>query len=162
MIPLQRMWTLLRKFLSLPGERKLQLLHCWLLLWGVRGALLVLPSQALLAWAKRSLRPDRISSPEERRTEGRKLAAMVAQCSRAVPGARCLARALTLQVLLGHRGHPCDLHIGVARSPREGFTSHAWIVLDGEVVLGGTGAPLAYRSILVSASRRTQASIQGS
>lgn len=50
---------------------------------------------------------------------------------------KCLARALTTQVLLNHYGHTCELRIGVAKTETEGFVAHAWIERDGQVLIGG-------------------------
>lgn len=49
----------------------------------------------------------------------------------------CLNRALAAQLLLGRRGQPADLRIGVARGAGGEFKAHAWIESEGRVVLGG-------------------------
>jgi hypothetical protein len=51
----------------------------------------------------------------------------------------CLNRALAAQLLLGRRGQPADLRIGVARFEGGEFKAHAWVESEGRVVLGGGG-----------------------
>ena len=49
----------------------------------------------------------------------------------------CLVRALTLQRLLAHNGHPSELRIGVARSG-ETLQAHAWLMDNtGQTLVGG-------------------------
>jgi hypothetical protein len=60
--------------------------------------------------------------------------------SRRPPGVKsCLNQALAAQVLLGRRGHPSLVHIGVARGERGQFQAHAWVESGGQVVIGGPG-----------------------
>jgi len=61
-----------------------------------------------------------------------------------VPGATCLTQALSGQVLLARRRYPTRLHIGVAKSSREGLSAHAWLEYDGQIVLGDHGGLAAY------------------
>ena len=63
----------------------------------------------------------------------------VRRVSRAIPGATCLTQALAAQLLLSRRGYSSRLRIGVARAPGGGLRAHAWIEIDGVVVLGGPG-----------------------
>jgi hypothetical protein len=56
--------------------------------------------------------------------------------SRALPGTTCLASAFALQRLLSRHGHASEVHIGVARGS-EGFAAHAWLTVDGRVLVGG-------------------------
>jgi len=57
--------------------------------------------------------------------------------SRYVPSATCLAQALTLQALLSREGICSDLAIGVARGDESGIAAHAWLEVDGSVIIGG-------------------------
>ena len=55
-----------------------------------------------------------------------------------MPGAKsCLTQALAAQVLLGRRGYPTLLHIGVAKGEQGRFRAHAWLESKGKVVIGG-------------------------
>ena len=57
--------------------------------------------------------------------------------SRFVPGATCLTQALAAQALLTQSGFPSQVEIGVARDDLRRLHSHAWVVCQGQVVLGG-------------------------
>jgi hypothetical protein len=61
----------------------------------------------------------------------------VSAVSQYVPAATCLAQALTLQVLLSREGILSDLALGVARDDATGITAHAWLEIDGTVIIGG-------------------------
>jgi transglutaminase superfamily protein len=68
--------------------------------------------------------------------------------SRCTPGAKsCLTHALAAQVMLGRRGYPTLLHIGVANGEQRRFQAHAWLESKGKVIIGGSEqepfAPLA-------------------
>jgi Transglutaminase-like superfamily len=52
------------------------------------------------------------------------------------PGSKCLARALTTQMLLEWQGHSGELQIGVAKSETGLLEAHAWIEVQGQVVIG--------------------------
>jgi hypothetical protein len=51
-------------------------------------------------------------------------------------GAKCLARALTTQVLMHHYSHSGELRIGVAKSTTGSLEAHAWIEHQGQVIIG--------------------------
>lgn len=69
-----------------------------------------------------------------------RIAWAVEAASRRVPLAdRCLPRALVAQAMLNRRGHPAEVHLGVAR-PGGQFTAHAWTTADGAIVVGGEAA----------------------
>ena len=51
-------------------------------------------------------------------------------------GAKCLAKALTTQVLMERRGLICEFKIGVAKNQQDELEAHAWIERDGQVIMG--------------------------
>ena len=51
-------------------------------------------------------------------------------------GAKCLARALTTQILMGQQRYPYDLCIGVLKSEAGDLKAHAWIESDDQIVVG--------------------------
>ncbi len=62
----------------------------------------------------------------------------VAIAGRYAPGrAKCLARALTTQLLLNRYGYRHELHIGVAKDDSQMLEAHAWIEYQGQVIVGG-------------------------
>ncbi len=54
-----------------------------------------------------------------------------------MPGqVKCLARALTTQVIIRRQGYTPDLRIGVAKDEANRLEAHAWLELQGYVVIG--------------------------
>lgn len=51
-------------------------------------------------------------------------------------GAKCLARALTTQILLRRRGYPSELRIGVKKGLGNQLEAHAWVELNHQVIIG--------------------------
>ncbi|MEE9383025.1 MAG: lasso peptide biosynthesis B2 protein [Nannocystaceae bacterium] len=49
---------------------------------------------------------------------------------------RCLPRALAVQQMIRRRGGDASVRLGVAPAPTGGFRAHAWVELDGKVVIG--------------------------
>ncbi len=66
----------------------------------------------------------------------RKWAAAVESAARRIPGTACLPQALALHWLLARIGCRSEIALG-ARSDNA-ITAHAWVEVDGEVVLGAT------------------------
>ncbi len=126
----------LRKFNSLTsGDHRLLLgtfvwlglvrLGLWLLPFGTWRRLLASVSRANPVGAKQG-------SP----TAG-KIVWAVDAASRYMPGgAKCLARALTAQVLMSRRGYSPQLRIGVAKGEEGQLEAHAWVESQGQVVIG--------------------------
>lgn len=71
----------------------------------------------------------------------------VRQAARLVPGATCLTQAIAAQSLLGRRGEPSTVRIGVRRDVRGGFHAHAWLLQHGRTVLGGDESPTQFSTI---------------
>jgi hypothetical protein len=69
----------------------------------------------------------------------------------------CLTQALTVQALLARRGYPSRLHIGVTRGRQGELDGHAWVELDGRILIGGT-VPQLVRFVPLTAfdSRATE------
>ena len=92
-------------------------------------ALWVLPVQKtrkLLALRRRATAP----VPEER------IAWALHHAKRLVPGASCLPQALAAETLLVRSGHTADLRIGVRKTGPDSIEAHAWVEVDGKVVVG--------------------------
>jgi hypothetical protein len=126
----------LRKFLRLPLADQWLLLKSSALLATVRTLLWVLPFPA----ARRLI--ERVGRETVRLTRNpppaKHLAWAVATAGNAVPsGEHCLSQALTLQVFLLRRGHPCRICYGVHRQPGTPFMAHAWVEHDGTILIGG-------------------------
>lgn len=61
----------------------------------------------------------------------------VEKSSRLVPRATCLTRALTLRWLLAQAGESATIAIGVRKDDAGAFKAHAWVVQDGQLLIGG-------------------------
>ncbi len=60
----------------------------------------------------------------------------------------CLRRALWFEALMRRRGIPCEIHFGVAGAATRGqLRAHAWVVVEGEVMLGGESSPTEYSAL---------------
>jgi hypothetical protein len=68
--------------------------------------------------------------------------------SRYLPDATCLPQALSAQALLTHSGFPSQVEMGVAKDELHRFHAHAWVVCQGQVVLGGQDVE-RYNSLVV-------------
>jgi Transglutaminase-like superfamily len=55
---------------------------------------------------------------------------------RRVPGARCLARAVAAEAILDRGGRAPEVRIGARRDTHGGLEAHAWVEVDGRVVVG--------------------------
>ena len=60
----------------------------------------------------------------------------VEAAGRRVPGARCLARAVAAEAILERGRRDPEVHIGARRSERGELEAHAWVEVDGRVVVG--------------------------
>ena len=62
----------------------------------------------------------------------------VRTAGRLIPRASCLTQALAAKLILSRRGYASRLGIGVARGPAHGLRAHAWLEVNGLVVVGGS------------------------
>lgn len=130
MKPLRKVW-----YLS-PSDRYL-LVTSLGLLSAIRLGLWLLPFRTLLRVLGKVSQP--ISPPGQAINPASvgKIVWAVNVVSRYMPGGvKCLARALTTQVLMSQHGHIPELRIGVAKGEEGNLEAHAWIEHQGQVVIG--------------------------
>jgi hypothetical protein len=61
----------------------------------------------------------------------------IAAASSFVPGgSNCLLRAVAAGIMLRHYGFDSALMIGVAKSPEDSLSAHAWLESAGQIVIG--------------------------
>lgn len=129
----------LRKLRRLPSTDHHRLLvQSVLLVSSIRMALWLMPFRTLrrlLRWMSRA----KVESPVADEEDTSRMAWAVTTASRYIPGARCLARALAMQVLLVRRGHTARLRIGVLKDEVGQLQAHAWVESHGRIVIGGIG-----------------------
>ncbi|MCW5980620.1 MAG: lasso peptide biosynthesis B2 protein [Bryobacteraceae bacterium] len=131
-------------FLRLSWRDRFLMGVSFLLLCAMNVALRLIPFRRLLRLVERvSPAPGEGEAPPNP-SEAKRLALAVYSAARYVPGARCLAQALVLRMLLGWNGTPCRLQIGVAKPDVGRLDAHAWVESGGLVLLGGHDAPERY------------------
>lgn len=106
--------------------------EAWAALMGAR-LLMGLPYRLWRGWLVKMIVEGEDGAPDGRT---RAVTWAVAQARRASPGTTCLTRALAAGWMLRRRGQPARLVIGVARG-KDGLEAHAWLELDGVVIVGG-------------------------
>jgi len=75
------------------------------------------------------------------------LVRLLAVACRVVPFTTCLSRAMAGQRLLTSYGHASVFHIGVAREKDLDLEAHAWLSLDGNLILGNIPDLERYREL---------------
>ncbi len=126
----------LRSLLALaPAERGLALRAvAWLGVFRVAIHLVSFPR--LRRWVE--ARPHGGTSAEPAHAAPLAVRRALSRAERSVPGATCLAQALTAELLLRELGAPAVLRLGVSTEPVAGraLDAHAWVESDGMVVVG--------------------------
>jgi hypothetical protein len=126
----------LRSFLEMSNRARVLLLAASILLTGVRLGLLLLPFRNLIKLVTR-ISEGFLHSCFANKVSLGQIVWAVNVVTRYMPGgAKCLARALTTQVLMNWCGYKPELRIGVAKSETGNFEAHAWIEYQGRVVIG--------------------------
>jgi hypothetical protein len=117
-----------------PGELGL-LVRAALTVGVVRMALWLLPARTVM---KAALRPrGRRSDANDRAfPDPETIARAVRVVARRVPYASCLTQAVSTQALLARGGCASDLKIGVGRDTNGSFRAHAWLEVQGRVIIG--------------------------
>jgi hypothetical protein len=132
--------TIKRKFLSLiriGGQGRILFLGAFILLSLIRLSLKLVPFKVLINVLERlqSKFLMRQSLPAQRPVSQLRWA--VNASTHYMPRrAKCLARALTLQVLMQYYGYQPELRIGVAKTDAGMMEAHAWLEYQGSVVIG--------------------------
>ena len=125
-------------FLHLEPEERLLVLEALVVVVAVRLGLWLLSFEKLRALvAQIRQRPSGLQGYHSLSVD--RMAWAVRAVSQYVPQATCLTQALAGQVLLGCRGHPTRLRIGVTKHLQTGLEAHAWLECDGRIVLGDHG-----------------------
>jgi hypothetical protein len=104
----------------------------------VRLALWLMPSRVVLRFVSQMV--ETAPTAAQPTPAVRQLGWAVRAVSRRVPRAHCLTQALATQILLARRGSSSLLRIGVARDTDKVFAAHAWVEIEGGILVGGSGA----------------------
>src|SRR3954453_11602233 len=121
---------MIRRFLKLPARERLLILEAAILVASVRAALWVIPYRILTKWLRGRGEPrgEIYTCPQ--------IAWAVSAVSRYVPKSTCLTQALAAETLLRKYGHQPSVHIGVAKSDAQSLEAHAWVTVQGRIILG--------------------------
>lgn len=121
------------KFLFLSYQKKKLLSQSLLLLSIIRLSLWLFPFR----WLNKAL--SYFDSAAAKQTDWlviNSITQAVRKCSRFVPSATCLTQALTTRTLLRLKGQNPQLKIGVDKDEDNKLLAHAWIEVDGRIVIG--------------------------
>jgi hypothetical protein len=122
------------RLLRLPLAGKFLLLRALLLITAIRLGLRFVPFVKLKAWVE-SIGNQPAKRQQYFTVHGVTWA--VNWAARLTPGgAKCLAKAWTTQILMHQQGYPVDLKIGVAKADAGRLKAHAWIEIEGQVIMG--------------------------
>ena len=122
------------KFARLRPAEKWLFVRIFVLLVRVRLSLTFLPFNRVRQLAGRL--GDRPACEAQNRLSAHDLTSLVTAAACYIPRATCLTQALVAHAILRRYGYAPDLKIGVGRDDGNRFQAHAWIELDGKVVIG--------------------------
>jgi hypothetical protein len=128
----------LRILFAYPTAHRRLVVRGLLLTAGVRSALWTLPPRAVLRFVRRTVERDLNRWHDgQPRFSPERIAWAIRLPARRVPRASCLTQALAAQMLLARYGHRSRLRIGVGRDTAGQFAAHAWVEVNGQLVIGG-------------------------
>ncbi len=125
----------MNRLLHLPSAERHLLINTAALLALVRLGLLLLPFAVVRRLLANIARPAK-RMPDLRPSVTDRVPWAIGVASRYVPGATCLTQALAGQTLLARYGQAGQLRIGVARAAGGRLQAHAWIEIQGQIVVG--------------------------
>ena len=125
----------LYRVLLLPYRKKKLLAQSLFLVCLIRASLWIFPFRWLNKWLSRFDAFVRDDQPTNWIAIN-SVARSVRACSRYVPSASCLTQALATRTLLRLRGQDSALKIGVEKDENGKLMAHAWIEVDGRIIIG--------------------------
>ncbi len=133
----------IRRFLGLSFFEKKLFIQAFILLaivklglWGLSFQTLLKITKGLEQWQFRPSAPLKQMS-HHCQGEINCCVQMIDRATWYMPGrAKCLARALTAQILLRRLRYPTELRIGVKKGSGKPLEAHAWVELYGQVIIG--------------------------
>ncbi|WP_299407083.1 lasso peptide biosynthesis B2 protein [Acaryochloris sp. IP29b_bin.148] len=125
------------KFFRLRRRDRALLSKTFILLTAIRFGLWLLPFQTLRKLLDNISHPRQPQDAPPPPRSVNRMTWMVNTGSRYMPGhVKCLARALATEVLLRRHHHNPQLRIGVTKTSSGQLEAHAWVELEGQVVIG--------------------------
>lgn len=126
---------LLRKFMRLPNSEKKCFLKAVFMLFYYKLRLKTTSLQTIFtsvytrSQKVQSKTIDHSIAPE-------RIARLIVVAGRLVPSSTCLSKAFAGKILFAENGYNTELHLGVCKNAAVGLEAHAWLSLDGKIVLG--------------------------
>lgn len=80
---------------------------------------------------------------------------VVERVSKFVPGALCLAQAVSTQRILAKFGFETVMRIGVKSDDTGALTAHAWLIYQDQVILGGSVSQLSQYNVMTDLTSAT-------
>ena len=127
----------IRNFLLLPYQKKKLLTKSLLFVWFIRLGLWILPYRLLVRWLALFGSSKSASQINDWKLI-KEVSHSVRSCAKYVPFASCLTQALATQTLLRLRGQNSILKFGVDKDENKKLIAHAWIEIDGKIIIGGS------------------------
>lgn len=131
------------RFLFYPYQKKKLLIKSLFLIWAVRIGLWLFSFKSLNKWLSHFDSSEVNSQPADWAIID-EIVQSVRACSRYVPYASCLTQALAARTLLQMKGQSSRLKIGVRKDEDAKFAAHAWIEIDGRIIIGKPGRRQQY------------------
>jgi hypothetical protein len=126
----------LYKLLHISFQTRQLLIDASVILTLVRLGLWLLPFRIWQRLLMKIVRTDGIWHGEDRVSEAKIVWAVEIVSRYQFGSVKCLARALTTQILFAKWGYDAQLHIGVAKSEVGDLEAHAWVESEGKVAIG--------------------------
>lgn len=123
------------RFLSQPYPTKKLLLQSLSLMFLIRISLWIFPF-GWLRWCLARFDSSRGDHKEADWQVINEVIRAIRTSSRLVPRATCLTQALATRTLLRLRAQDSQLRIGVDKDAEDFLTAHAWIEIDGRIIVG--------------------------
>ncbi|NBB85936.1 MAG: lasso peptide biosynthesis B2 protein [Bacteroidetes bacterium] len=135
-----------RRLRSISAAEWFHLVQAVVFILVVRLGLRIFPFQRLIGWLRRGAKTFRSRQAADEAYKRRVTWAASAAARRLLPNRPCLTQALVVQFLLMRRHCPAQLQIGVTKEDGA-LAAHAWVELDGRVLIGGPTSPSRYRRL---------------
>ena len=133
----------IRRVVALARRHHLLLARAFLMVVVFRGALTCMRYRRIA----RHIRVRHV--PGRKRVAPHIIAWAVRQAARPVPFAHCLTQALATQYLLARQGDVSVVRVGMMAEGGGALDAHAWVVHEGQVLIGGNDRSLSSYATLV-------------
>ena len=124
-----------RSFFSLPFAEKLLLGESLFLVAFIGLILRIVP----FTFLKKSLAARLAARAKQKPVNWKQINLIVRSVrsvSRFLPFATCLPQALAAMFLMKSKGQNSELKIGVAKDEKQNFKAHAWLEINGRIIIG--------------------------